>query len=54
MEVVDGKSKENNGFRGVWIVNDEGMVKNGIIWENGYPLEARGTSQQANGYVFLY
>jgi hypothetical protein len=27
MEVVDGENKESNGFRGVWIVNDEGMVK---------------------------
>jgi hypothetical protein len=27
MEVVEGKSEENNGFRGVWIVKDEGMAR---------------------------
>jgi hypothetical protein len=42
MEVVDEKSKENNGLRGVWIMIDEGMArkmglsgKTGIRWRHG-------------------
>ena len=42
MEVVDGKSEENNGFRGVWIMRDEGMARKtefsgqtGIRWRLG-------------------
>jgi hypothetical protein len=55
MEVVEGKNKGNSDFRGVCIVKNGRMAKkNRIIGENGYPLEAWGTGQQANGYVFLY
>jgi hypothetical protein len=47
MEVVDGKSKENNGFRGVWIVNDEGMVKK---WDYlGKRVSVGGTGDKSAG-----
>ena len=42
MEVVDEKSKEDNGLRGVWIMIDEGMARKmglsgqmGIRWRHG-------------------
>jgi hypothetical protein len=54
MEVVDGKSEENNGFRGVWIMRDEGMARKTDSLGKRVSVGGSGTSQQANRYIFLY